>query len=238
MTLYMTQTPTAVGWVRPPQQARSEESLERILDAAEETIAEKGFEQATVAEITRRAKSSVGAFYGRFHEKNGLLGCLHDRFMAEAIATSDAVLEPGRWAGASIAGILQETLPFLVDVYRQRRSLFRAFTIRASVDADFARRFEGLNDHLFAAMRNLLLERVSEIDHPSPADAIDIGFQMVLSTLDQAVLFDGMENRGITLDDPRLAGELVRMYLGYLRVACGAAALGGDSEPIQRGELV
>ena len=223
----MSQASAAVEWVRPPQQTRSEESLERMLDAAEEIVAKKGFEQATVAEIVQQAKSSVGAFYGRFREKNALLGCLHDRFRAEAIATADAVLNSTRWQGASVTEILSETLTFLVDVYRQRRSLFRAFMVRAFADADFAGRSVELNDYLLSAMRDLLFERHAQIGHPSPAEAIETGFQMVLSMLDQAVLYDEIDRRGMKLDDPRLAGELVRMYLGYLDVEPSWPTIGG-----------
>jgi len=64
-------------WIRPPQQARSQQTLSRILDAAEAILAEKGWEDASVAEIARRAGSSVGAFYTRFPDKDTLLAALH-----------------------------------------------------------------------------------------------------------------------------------------------------------------
>ena len=67
-------------WVRRPMQERSQRTLERILSAAETLILEVGFEGATVAEIVRRADSSVGAFYTRFKDKDALLRCLIDRF--------------------------------------------------------------------------------------------------------------------------------------------------------------
>ena len=60
-------------WVRPPQQARSQLTLSRILDATEAILAEKSWEDAGVAEIARRAGSSVGAFYSRFRDKDALL---------------------------------------------------------------------------------------------------------------------------------------------------------------------
>ena len=63
-------------WVRPPQQARSQETLHRILDAAEVLVAEKSFEDASVSEIVRRANSSVGAFYARFEDKDAVLRVL------------------------------------------------------------------------------------------------------------------------------------------------------------------
>ncbi len=86
-------------WVRAPQQARSQETLDRILDAAEALVTEKGFEEATVAEVARRAESSVGAFYARFRDKTGLLYALHDRYLEQAMATADLALDPARWAG-------------------------------------------------------------------------------------------------------------------------------------------
>ena len=58
---------------RPPQQSRSRETLDRILDAAEQVLAEKAFGEATLAEIMDRAGVTVGAFYRRFPDKNALL---------------------------------------------------------------------------------------------------------------------------------------------------------------------
>ena len=57
-----------LAWVRAPQQARSQETLDRILDAAERLVSEKGFEDTTVADVVARAGSSVGAFYTRFRD--------------------------------------------------------------------------------------------------------------------------------------------------------------------------
>ena len=93
-------------WVRPPRQARSQETLDRILDAAEALVAEKGFEDTPVSEIVQRAGSSVGAFYARFHDKDGLLHALYERYYEEAVATADAALAPARWEGAQVAELI------------------------------------------------------------------------------------------------------------------------------------
>ncbi len=53
--------------------------MERILGAAEELLREKPFDGVTVAEIVRRADSSVGAFYARFPAKAALLSALYAR---------------------------------------------------------------------------------------------------------------------------------------------------------------
>ena len=58
---------------KPPRQRRSHESLERILDAAESLIRERGFDTMTIAEVVQRSGSSVGSLYARFNNKLGLL---------------------------------------------------------------------------------------------------------------------------------------------------------------------
>lgn len=209
---------TQLEWVRPPLQARSQESLDRILDAAEEVVAEKGFEQATVAEIVRRAKSSVGAFYARFREKDALLGCLHDRFRDEAIATTDAVLDPERWRGASIAEILRETIPLLVEAYRDRRGLMRAFIRRASVDPVFAEKCVPVSRHLCERLSALILARSDEINHADPHLATEFSLQIIINTLDALSIYDQGLFGGIPLDDSRLGDELTRVVVSYLGV--------------------
>ena len=98
--------PPAAGkqleWVNPPQQARSQQTLDRLLDAAEALIEERGFEEISVAEITRKARSSVGAFYSRFKDKQGLLRYVQQRFSEQAAATAEVALSPDRWAGMSV----------------------------------------------------------------------------------------------------------------------------------------
>ena len=46
---------------------------------AEALIAERGLGGLSIAEVVRRARSSVGSFYGRFGDKDGLLRALHAR---------------------------------------------------------------------------------------------------------------------------------------------------------------
>ena len=65
MTPSPTQRPTQLASVTAPKQARSEQTLYRLLDAAQELIAAKGLADVSIPEIVRRAGSSVGGFYGR-----------------------------------------------------------------------------------------------------------------------------------------------------------------------------
>ena len=51
----------------------ADDALERMLDAAEELLDEGTFADASVQKLVTRAKSSVGAFYARFKDKEATI---------------------------------------------------------------------------------------------------------------------------------------------------------------------
>ncbi|MBS1104607.1 MAG: Transcriptional regulator, TetR family protein [Deltaproteobacteria bacterium] len=205
-------------WVRAPQQARSQETLDRILDAAEALVTEKGFEEATVADVARRAESSVGAFYARFRDKTGLLYALHDRYFEQAMATADLALDPARWAGTKIPAILRAVVRFLVEIYRERQGLIRAFVVRNQGDVEFRARQDRLSRSVAARLSALLLARADEIAHPNAARAVGFGLAMTVSTIESVVLFGELRSSELALSDDELAAELARAFLAYLGV--------------------
>jgi AcrR family transcriptional regulator len=214
-------TPYAAGlqWVRPPQQARSQETLDRLLDAAERLVAEKGFDDTPVAEVARRAGSSVGAFYSRFTDKDGLLYALYERWLEEATATADAALDPARWEGATIPEIISSVVRFLVEIYRQRGGLIRAFVVRNHVDSEFHARQERLSHYVSTRLTALLLERRDEIARDDAERAAAFGLTLIMSGLESVMLFGEYRTGSLTLNDDELAGELTTAYLAYLGVS-------------------
>ena len=207
---------STLHWVRPPQQQRSQDTLDRILDAAEALVAEKGFADTPVSEIVRRAGSSVGAFYTRFPDKDALLRALYQRFLAAATATTDDALDPARWEGARIPELLEEVVRFLVEIHREQRGLMRAFVVRNHSDQTFQARRERLSHYVNEKLTALLLARRDEIAHPDPERAAAFGLTLVFSTLDSVMLFGEMRSGKLALSDADLAAELTRAYLAYL----------------------
>lgn len=69
--------------MRKPAQERSRRTLLRILDAATEAFAEDGVDGSAVSDIVKRARSSVGSFYGRFRGKDELVLAVDERLWAQ-----------------------------------------------------------------------------------------------------------------------------------------------------------
>jgi AcrR family transcriptional regulator len=77
----MTEGPHQEQLRRLPQQARSRERFNRILDAAAELFAEIGYESATTDEIAKRANTSVGGLYRFFPDKLAVFHALVERYL-------------------------------------------------------------------------------------------------------------------------------------------------------------
>jgi AcrR family transcriptional regulator len=63
------------------QEQRSEETRSRLLDAAETSFAQSGYDGASVAAICQAAGVSKGAFYHHFDSKQALFLALLDRWL-------------------------------------------------------------------------------------------------------------------------------------------------------------
>ncbi len=204
------------------RQARSQETLERLLASAESLLVHKGFDGVTVAEIGARAGLSVGAVYSRFRDKDAVLQCLQDRFVAEARTTAAATLDIDRWEGASCEEIVSEFIVFLVEIHRARIGILRELVARAHSAAPVVERKEELIRYIGDRLSKLLLAREEEITHFDPAFAVSFGLRLVLACLEQAILAsDSGVCFGLPASDDRLAAELTRTYLTYLGVKSG-----------------
>ena len=200
-------------WVRPPLQARSQLTLSRLLDAAELTLAEKSWEDTSVAEIARRAGSSVGAFYSRFPDKDTLLTALHQRFLEEAWATSEAALDEQRWAGASICDVVRELVAFQVREQDRRRGQLRAFVHRSVHDASFAARGDKLREMMEQKFTKLVVARRHEILHPIPVVAAAFVGRLFAAMLLNRLVDPKFVPPGLSFLD-----ELTHAALAYLGV--------------------
>jgi AcrR family transcriptional regulator len=203
---------------RPPQQHRSQETLDRILDAAERVLDDKSFSEATLVEIMERAGVTVGAFYRRFPDKNALLHLMDERFFGELYARGDAVLSPDRWPDARIADILGEFTREAVIIYRERRGLLRSLFLRARIDPVIQDTARQVNAHLIQRLLALLLPRANEIRHPDPRRAIELGYMVLVGALRETTLFGEVWPTPNVADGLDLTRELTRVYLGYLGV--------------------
>ncbi len=211
--------PTTPYLVQQPQQARSRETMTQILDAAAQILESKTFEELTLAEVVQQAGTSVGAFYGRFKDKEGLLHALDERFFEEFEAGIRALLTQPGWSQAPLAQIVRDVARFLAETYQRQRGLLRSLNLKARLHGDsrFKEREQRAWDELFPQLQDILLQRQDEIRHPNPALATYLGFQQLFFALREILLWEPLHG-GRTYQMDELIDELSRAYLAYLGI--------------------
>jgi AcrR family transcriptional regulator len=215
--------------IRTPQQARSRASLDRLLDAAETLVEARPLESVTVSDMARRARVSIGNFYKRFSTKEAVLEALYERYESQRTEHLSRALAPERWRGQSLEARARGLVTVLVEMFRKRRGVMRAFVMhyrgrRETLDDAMHRRL----DRLYRSGARVLLGAGSKIRHPRPNQAARFGVLMTASLCRELILFKRSTDSGaLAMSDKRLKEELTRALVGYLR--CGVAASGRRS---------
>lgn len=197
----------------PPLQARSRETHRRILEAAGELLKTKTFAALTVADIVGRSRSSVGAFYARFSDKDALLDHL-DGLCAGEVAAAGEEPPNAEKLEARVSG----AIGFYVGLFRKRAGLIRALRLRERERkrTEFSRRLrESVKTHLVEPV----LAARRRVGHPDPHLGAILGSLMVMSAIEERILFPEMTASPVPVTEAAFINELTRAYLAYLGVS-------------------
>lgn len=203
-------------WVHPPLQERSQQTMERLLGAAESLISEVGFAHATVAGIVKRADSSVGAFYARFKDKDALLRCLLERFVQDVQATISHALRPEVWAGVSVEAVCATLVGFIMRMLTERQQLIRAITHLALEEPALGDYRNIIASHCAEGLQRLVHERGDEFGCADPQRALRVVTWTCLSLTEASAIGDSQRPAG--LPRAEFEAELCSMILSHLQV--------------------
>jgi len=208
-------SPSSAGY-RPPQQRRSQESLERILDAAESLIRERGFDSMTIAEVVSRSGSSVGSLYARFRNKRGLLQAVQVRYHARVESAIAAEFSGDRPRDECLDDAVRRIVRVLCDYLLGEPELFRAFILQAVFDARVRAQGERANSQRRDRVVEAILANRAEIGHPDPELAARWVYTMCMAILRERMIFgEGAELSG-AVSDATMVSQLTRTAISYL----------------------
>jgi AcrR family transcriptional regulator len=207
--------------VLPAHQARSRESLKRLLRAAIEVLNKEGLEGATIPRIAARAGLSPGAVYRRFADKDALLREVGIRLLEENYRNSKALMDREDWKAMPLTELSRKIIGMSLKGHAMYRGLLRAlfFFTQQHPDAAFVRKMEELEWKVFRDVSELLLLRRSEIHHPDPETAVKLALLIVAMTANGILILprDPAEYcRLVPNVESELERELPKMFLRYL----------------------
>ena len=176
---------------RPPKQARSRRTLDRISQAALGLMEEGGLEKATVASIVERAGASVGSFYARFDGKEDLVHYLQDQIWSQARDRWDASLAGQDWTSRNLEEVVEGVVTLLLRSFRadyhQREILGR----ERRQDEEGARRVFSVHHHLLSTTTPHFLANREEITHQDPEWAIRLGYRFAVGAIRELLELEG-----------------------------------------------
>ena len=204
-----------------PQQARSRESLRKLLKAAAEVLGQHGVDGATIPRIAAHAGMTPGAVYRRFRDKEALLeavilGVLQrqtERLEVLGLTVASASQVP-------LAVLTEQVIGSMVLSYRANAPLLRAMRQFAQTRAHtaFWRKATRLEVRGFERIVDMFLVHTAHMRHPDPKTAVPVALIMVTSTLFEVVVMptDLGPLKQMLPDDAGLKRELTRAFLNYL----------------------
>jgi AcrR family transcriptional regulator len=202
--------------IRPPLQRRSQESLERVLQAGADLLREVGYEGFTLQEVSARSEVSVGSIYARAASKEALILAIYDRETERMAQENLRIERASRREDPQGRALVEALVHELATTVLGNAETLRVFMHRAVVDQNFwDRGSQGLR-RLSATFEGALGERREVIRHPDPDLAIDMAFRLVYDTLARRISHGPDFESDRQVADDVLVRELARAAADYL----------------------
>jgi AcrR family transcriptional regulator len=212
--------------VLPAHQARSRESMRRLLDAAIEVVGQYGIEGATIPRIALHAGLTSGSVYRRFQDKDALL----EKAILEILVRQDEKMEnviaPLTTLQVSLPEFAAKLIGSMVSAYRANAALLRGIRqfVQSRANTAFVNKVSALEIRHFQHAVELFLSYGEEIRHPEARTAVSLGLMMIVGTLFQVLVWPTDPKKLkelVAVDDKELSNELTRAFLSYLDAKAG-----------------
>jgi AcrR family transcriptional regulator len=206
-----------------PQQARSRESMNKLLKAAAEVLGQHGVDGATIPRIAQHAGLTPGAIYRRFPDKDALLENVVLGILERQDKRLRVALTPDMARQIPLAVFAEQLITSTLVSYRASSALLRAVRqfARARANTSFYKKIAKLEMRTFQYLVELFLVHRNEVKHRDPQTAISFALIMLTSTLIELILEDyELKTWQVVIpkDDQTLKRELLRSFLNYLGV--------------------
>ena len=105
--------------VREPRQNRSRQSLEKVLEAGVNVLAEKGYDGFSIADVSQQSGVSVGSIYQRFQSKAVLFAALQERILERIDREQDAMFDGIDASALSDGSIVDAAVKAVADQFQR-----------------------------------------------------------------------------------------------------------------------
>ncbi len=201
--------------VAPLLQARSQATFYALVNAGLKVMEATDFETATVNQIARTAGVSVGAFYGRFANKDVFFEAIQEITVAHIETDLHVLLDSSEIKESANQVFLTLVAEFWVGFYRAHRGLYLAAFKHARHRPGAWTPFKRLGWNIAGLMVNTLTPRLNASRKGRSEREIRIAFQFINGLLVNAVL---NAPGPILLDDEEMSTYISKFLCTYFEV--------------------
>ncbi len=175
-----------------PQQARSRESMRKLLKAAAEVLGQHGLEGATIPRIAEHAGLTPGAIYRRFPDKDALLETVIIGILERQDERLRMALTPAMARQIPLAVFAEQLIYSMLLSYRGNAGLLRALRqfAQGRDHTSFYKKCARLEMRTYQYLVELFLVHRKEVKHPDPQMAVSFALMMLTSSLIELILVD------------------------------------------------
>jgi AcrR family transcriptional regulator len=202
---------------KKPQQARSIESTNRMLDAAESLMREGGPRAITIEAVIERSETSMGSFYARFENREGLFQALHERFLNYVIEDDlfqqleDAANEP------DLASAIHAFVGRLFIMQTQHRDAAAFFMIFNNSDSIMREQGAEISRAFAELLHRLVKAHSAEVSHSNLRVASDFATMLIVGIALEGLLHEPGELTGRSRSTKQTINSTSEAVVAYLK---------------------
>jgi len=206
-------------WVTTPSQQRSRQTLQKVLATARDLFVNQGFEETTIAEISRRSGVSVGSIYNLFADKHSIFLALYEHYRATREAQIGEMVGQLRWQMASAIDVIRFHIEIVFSSSRDDAGFLRLVERRRAVDVNFYHTLARAEDHFCQLMYGLYKRHAEEFDHADLEAAVRYLHYVIRGSAIWSIMPPERDDPFFTVANPGYQEETLRMACRYLGLA-------------------
>jgi AcrR family transcriptional regulator len=195
---------TRISQLRPRRQARGEQRIEQILDAATRVLSKVGYNRATTNAIAAEAGISPGSLYQFFANKEQIADALERRYAERIAASSRPALDSVAPLADRVDALVDEIVAFSCDMPG-----FQALFSERPYSAGAAQAAHAHHEAFIGQLDAIVADAAPQMSTPDRARITQVGTQICRAVIPVIVAAKSSERQ-------RLTAELKAALTGYL----------------------
>jgi len=192
--------------ILPTQQRRSQETTVALLEAAAVMLRERSLDELSIEDLCKRVGVTIGAFYGRFENRDAFFSALMSLAATKALAAVRAAVADEDNPGTGLEEACRRIVEVAVNVVRRNVGVVRAASQYESIYPERWGTIRTTGSAMVDLAKPLLLARMGRGRVAAKERSIGFAFQMMFGTLINAVLH---KPKLVSLDEPEMIDRLV-----------------------------